>query len=92
MAGLTYDVLTTAGVSGSTTVCFSVPWIADAATFSHVRILHQEKHALVDRTILAPHRLAPDFETRRVCARVKSLSPFAIVLKDTPPPHGKANK
>jgi len=69
-----------------------VPWIADAATFSHVRILHQEKHALVDRTILAPRRLAPDFETRRVCARVKSLSPFAIVLKDTLPPHGKPNK
>jgi len=92
VAGLTYDVLTTAGVSGRTTVCFSVPWITDAATFSHVRILHEEKHALVDRTILAPHRLAPDFATRQVCARVRSLSPFAIVLKDKPPTHGKPNK
>jgi hypothetical protein len=93
VAGLTYDVITTAGVSGSTTVCFSVPWITDAATFSRVRILHEEKKgSLVDRTIRAPHRLAPDFATRRVCARVRTLSPFAIVLRDETSPHGQPNQ
>jgi hypothetical protein len=86
LAGLTYDVITTAGVSGRATVCFSVPWITDASTFANVRILHEERGKLIDRTILGPRRLAPDFATRRVCARVTSLSPFAIVLRDKTPP------
>lgn len=85
---LTYQVSTTATISGAITVCFSVPWITDPAAFAVLRILHGESGVLVDRTIVAPHQPAPDFATRRVCARTTSLSPFAVAfaLPDTTPP------
>ena len=84
---LTYEVVTTASTQGRTVVCFSVPWVTDAATFANVRILHDEGGVLVDRTILNPRRRrAPDFASRRVCARVSSLSAFAVALLDTTPP------
>ena len=69
-------------------MCFSVPWITDPTTFAALRLLHGESGVLVDRTILAPDQPAPDFVTRRVCARTTSLSPFAVAvaLPDTTPP------
>jgi hypothetical protein len=81
VGGLTYQVTTTAAISGDIVVCFSVPWISDAAAFDAVRILHGEDGVLVDRTILAPDEPAPDFENRRVCARTSSLSPFAVAVE-----------
>jgi hypothetical protein len=88
VGGLTYQVKTTAAISGDITVCFSVPWITDAAAFNAVRILHGESGVFIDRTILAPDSPAPDFATRRVCARTTSLSPFAVAvaLPDSTPP------
>ena len=88
VGGLTYQVTTTAAISGDIVVCFSVPWITDAAAFDAVRILHGEDGVLVDRTVLAPDEPAPDFENRRVCARTSSLSPFAVALErpDVVPP------
>jgi hypothetical protein len=88
VGGLTYQVNTTATISGAITVCFSVPWISDPVAFAALRILHGESGVLVDRTILAPAQPAPDFATRRVCARTTSLSPFAVAfaMPDTTPP------
>ena len=85
---LTYQVSTTATISGAITVCFSVPWITDPTAFAALRLLHGESGVMVDRTILAPDQPAPDFATRRVCARTTSLSPFALAfaLPDTTPP------
>jgi len=75
---LTYDVATTAQISGDIVVCFTVPSIDDPETFAALRILHGENGVLVDRTILAPDQPAPDFATRQLCARTSSLSPFAV--------------
>ena len=80
LPGLAYEVSTTAAVTPPITVCFSTPTIADPVTFSMLRILHNEGGTLVDRTILAPEPLAPNFGARTVCARVTSLSPFAVGL------------
>src|SRR4029077_14845455 len=84
--GLDYTVLTTARVEGDTVACFVVSWITDATTFAGVRVLHEEQGTLVDRTILAPDQPAPDFATRQVCARVSSLTTFALALRDPASP------
>ncbi|MEO5720964.1 MAG: FG-GAP repeat protein [Chthoniobacterales bacterium] len=78
--GPAYDITTTATYTGPVTVCFTVSGITSAAQFARVRILHREGGQLVDRTILAPDSPAPDFATRRVCARFDTLSPFVIAL------------
>jgi len=83
---ITYDVDSTATFTGAVTVCLRLIWITDAATFNAARILHAESGLLVDRTILNDP-LAPDFATRRMCARTTSLSPFAVGLPDTAPPN-----
>ncbi|HXI26964.1 MAG TPA: HYR domain-containing protein, partial [Vicinamibacterales bacterium] len=75
---LSYQVTTTAQISGDITVCFSVPAINDPVVFAALRILHGEHGVLVDRTIDPPDPLAPNFPLRRVCARTSSLSPFVI--------------
>lgn len=75
---LAYDVTTTALVAPDITVCFLVPEINNLADFATVRVFHAENGALVDRTILSPQAMAPDFASRRVCARVTSLSPLAL--------------
>lgn len=87
VGGLTYEVHTTAAISGPITVCFSVPWVSTTADFANVRLLHGEGGVLVDRTITSGP-FAPDFAARRVCGLVSSLSPFAVALRrgGTPPP------
>jgi hypothetical protein len=79
-SGPAYDITTTAVYTPPVTVCFNVSTITSEAEFARVRILHGENGQLVDRTILAPDAPAPDFATRRVCARVNSLSPFVTAL------------
>ncbi len=83
-----YEIHTTASYTAPVTVCLTIPSINNEAEFARVRILHGENGPLVDRTILAPDSPAPDFVTRRVCARVNSLSPFVAALapNGTPPP------
>src|SRR4029078_2866862 len=39
---LVFDVSTTATFSGAVSVCFTVPSVADAATFATLRVLHRE--------------------------------------------------
>ena len=73
-----FEITTTASYAGSITVCIVDSSVADQATFDSLRILHGEAGMLVDRTILPPDAPAPDFNTRMICARVTSLSPFVI--------------
>jgi hypothetical protein len=84
--GLAYQVTTTASIAGDVTICFSVPWITDAATFGTVRILQVSEDHFVDRTVLAPGSPAPNFDRRQVCARTTSLEPFAITTRDATAP------
>jgi hypothetical protein len=84
--GLAYQVTTTATIAGAITICFDVPWVTDAATFNTVRILQVDEGRFVDRTILAPAAPAPSFDRRQVCARTKTLEPFAITTPDVTPP------
>ena len=84
--GLAYQVTTTASVAGETTICFALPWVNDGGTFATVRILQVSGSTFVDRTVLSPARPAPEFESRRVCARTSSFEPFAITTRDVTPP------
>jgi len=88
VSGLTFQLTTTARIKGEMTACFTIPWITDAASFERVRVLHLENGALVDRTILSPGSMAPDFARRRACAlsTTTTQSSFAIGLRDAVPP------
>jgi sugar lactone lactonase YvrE len=55
-------------------IAFQVPSV-DAATFSQLRVLHNEGGTLVDRTASNP---APNPTTKTIYASVSSLSPFVI--------------
>ena len=81
-----YDISTTAVHTGTINVCLNVPSISDATEFSKLRLYHGESGALVDRTIIPPAALAPDFATRKICALVSSLSPFVVAQGATPIP------
>jgi hypothetical protein len=81
-----YQLTTSAGVTGPIVECFAVPESVDVVTFDTLRVLHGENGVLVDRTILAPDPLAPNFATRTICARTDSLSPFVIAARDVTPP------
>jgi uncharacterized delta-60 repeat protein len=80
-----YDITTTAQFTPPVTVCLTVSSVSDQTTFARVRVLHGEGGQLVDRTILAPDSPAPDFASRRVCARVQTLSPFVAALAPAAP-------
>ena len=88
VGGLTYQVNTTAAISGTSWSASACRGSPTPPRFAAVRIMHGENGVLVDRTILAPDQPAPDFAARRVCARTTSLSPFAVALArpDTMPP------
>ena len=84
VSGLSYQVRTSAAVSGHITVCLAVPWAATTGALADVRLLHLERGRFVDRTIPWGPR-ALDSVTPQVCARVKSLDGFAVALrKDRP--------
>jgi uncharacterized repeat protein (TIGR02543 family) len=85
-ASIAYDISTTAVYTGTIDVCLNVPSVSDAIKFSKLRLFHGEAGVLVDRTILPPDALAPDFATRRICALVSSLSPFVVAEGATPIP------
>jgi Tol biopolymer transport system component len=77
-----YEITTTAQYTAPITVCIQVPSVSDPAIFNSLRILHGEGGTLVDRTILPPDSPAPDFASRTICARVPSLSPFVVAVRD----------
>jgi hypothetical protein len=85
-----YDASTTArldtAAADGITLCLWAPAITDPVAFANLRVLHNESGVLVDRTILSPDPLAPDFAAKTICARVSSLSPFALAVFHATPP------
>lgn len=69
-----YDITTTAAYTSPIDVCLVVPNVNDPNEFAKLHLLHGENGVLVDRTI------SQNFNTRTVCARVNSLSPFVIAV------------
>jgi hypothetical protein len=67
-----YEITTTATYTAPITVCLQVPSVTNMATFTALKLFHNEGGVLVDRTS------GRDFATRVVCATVSSLSPFVI--------------
>jgi hypothetical protein len=79
VSGLTYQVTTTAIVSGEIVMCLTVPWDALEGSFEHARLLQARDKKLVDRTILKGP-LAPDASAKRLCAELDSLAPVSVAL------------
>ncbi|MEP7015913.1 MAG: hypothetical protein ABI925_10770, partial [Verrucomicrobiota bacterium] len=82
---LAFEITTTATFTTPPPIiiAFQVPGV-DAATFSQLRVLHNEGGTLVDRTATSP---APNPTTKTIYASVSSLSPFVIAKRsDTTPP------
>lgn len=67
-----YDIVTTAVYTPPVTVCLQVPSMTNMATFTALRLFHNEGAVLIDRTS------GRDFATRVVCATTSSLSPFLL--------------
>ena len=78
-----YQLTTTAEYTPPITICVNVLSVNDPTFFSTVRFLHGEGNRMVDRTILPPDSPTHDFDTRRVCGRVTSFSPFVIAQGDS---------
>lgn len=71
-----FDLTTTATFSGSVTVCID----SSGMTFPGApRIFHYENGQWLDKTV------SVDTTNHLICARVSSLSPFAVFADDTPP-------
>lgn len=70
--GLSYDVSTTAGISGPITLCFNVSHVTDPTLFATLRVLHGEGGNWVDRTT------SREYSTGTICALAASLSPFVV--------------
>jgi WD40 repeat protein len=67
-----YEIATTASYTAPITVCLQVPSVTNMATFTALKLFHNEGGVLIDRTS------GRDFATRVVCATVSSLSPFVL--------------
>lgn len=74
-----FDIATTAATTGSIDLCFTLSNLVNSNLFSALRILHNESGILVDRTLSA------DFPSQTICARVPSLSPFALAVYQAQP-------
>lgn len=90
---LSFDIETEAKTSGPDVTTFSVPSVTDPEVFSNLRIFHAEQDPFepsnviwVDRTILPPDALAPDFTTHTISARTRILGQFVVGLLTTPQP------
>jgi hypothetical protein len=76
-SSVAFDVSTTAGYTPPLDLCFAMPAVTDAVAFNNLALLHNEGGTLIDRTTTR------DFAAKKVCGRVSSLSPFAVVSKVT---------
>jgi len=77
--GLTYEVTTSATVTGPSTVCFSPALLAG---LSDVRILHKESGVFVDRTTVRRGGSSDPPDPSAACAQADSLSTYAIATID----------
>lgn len=73
-----YDIVTTAVYTPPVKVCLQTPSVTNMATFTALRLFHNEGGVLIDRTS------GRDFATRVICATTSSLSPFVIAENLTP--------
>jgi alpha-tubulin suppressor-like RCC1 family protein len=64
--------------SGNIHVCLVAPNVIDSATFSSLRLLHNDGSGLTDVTS------DTNFGNRQVCGNVSSLSPFVIASTGSP--------
>jgi hypothetical protein len=76
-SSVAFEVSTTAGYTPPVDLCFALPAVTEATAFNNLALLHNEGGTLVDRTT------SHDFAAKKVCGRVNSLSPFAVVSKIT---------
>lgn len=90
---VSFDMTTTAESSGPDTVTFSVPSVTDQTVFDNLRIFHLEQDPYdpdavmwVDRTILAPDPLAPDFASKTINARANFLGQYVVASLTQPQP------
>jgi hypothetical protein len=72
-----YDLTTTAGFSGTVTVCINYSGVSFTDP-SQLKLSHFEGGAWVDRTV------SLDTGNRIICASVTSLSPFAVFERTLP--------
>jgi hypothetical protein len=84
--GLTYEVDTTATVSGQIQMCVLAYWPLADASFDQLRILQVDRRGnsqprFADRTILKG-AFAPDAAASRLCAELPSLDPIAIAVRE----------
>ena len=68
-----FDISTTAVFTPPVNVCFTLPAITNATTFQHLRVLHKTGGVWLDE----PTSVA-SFSSKQLCAKVTSLSPFAV--------------
>jgi len=86
-----FDIGTQATVSGPHVVTFNVSSVNNQTTFNGIRILHAEPDSfdpsrirLIDRTILSPEAPLPDYDNRKISAKVNALGTF-LIATFTPP-------
>jgi subtilisin-like proprotein convertase family protein len=72
------NITTTSTFTAPVTTCITMPASTDFNTFTRLRILHGEP-GLVNRTISA------NFQTKQLCARTSSVSPFVVALDPNAP-------
>jgi hypothetical protein len=72
-----FDISTTAGYTPPVDVCITLSSVTDVNVFNSLSILHNEGGTLVDRTS------SRDFASKKICARVTSLSPFVVATRIT---------
>ena len=74
-SSVAFDISTTAVYTPPVDVCITLSSVTDVNVFNSLSVLHNEGGTLVDRTN------SRDFATKKICARVTSLSPFAVASR-----------
>src|SRR6185295_16242500 len=72
------NITTTATFTAPVTTCITMPASTDHALFNQLRILHGEP-GLVNRTV------SSNFNTKTICARTSTVSPFVVVRDPNAP-------
>jgi hypothetical protein len=87
-----HNITTDVTFSGENVVSFSAPSVTSQTTFENLGILHAERDPFdpegtvwVDRTILSPDPLAPNFAAHTINSRVTHLGKFVIAVRTQPP-------
>jgi CSLREA domain-containing protein len=76
-SSLGVDLSTTATYSAPLDICFTNSAVTDPLIFGNLSVLHSEGGQLIDRTT------SHDFQSKKVCGRATSFSPFILVDKVT---------